>query len=480
MSDPVIHPVILCGGAGTRLWPASRRDLPKQFALIIDGYSLFQHAVRLVEGPEFAPPLVVTGQDQRYRVIEQLARIERSPAGVVVEPDSRNTAPAVLAAALHLVAQDPEGLLLAMPSDHRIANDAAFRATVIAAADRARAGDFVTFGIEPVRAETGYGYLELADPAARRQSSPQRLVRFVEKPDRVRAEAMLAGGRHLWNAGIFLLRARDLIVACQRLAPDVHDSVIRAIAASERDGPFINLASDPWQQSPSISIDYAIMEKADNLSVMPFAGGWSDVGDWSSVWREGDSDHDGNLLEGEAVGFDCRNSLLRSEVPDQMVVGLDLDAMMVVVTPDAVLVAPQASSQRVTRVVNELRLRSRPEADQSRRDHRRWGWYESIAVRRGYQVKQLTVEPHKALSLQSHAHRSEHWIILAGEGRVTLDGKTRDVGPGSYCFIPQGSVHRLHNTADLPLMMVEVQTGDYLGEDDIIRYPEQSVSAKLL
>lgn len=480
MSCPSIHPVILCGGAGTRLWPASRRNLPKQFALIVDGHSLFQHAVRLVDDSGFAAPIVVTGTDQRYRVIEQFARLERSPGRVIVEPDARNTAPAVLAAALHVASIDPAGLLLVLPSDHRIADERGFRAAVKAAAPVALGGDFVTFGIEPVRPETGYGYLELADPALRQAQVPQRLVRFVEKPDRDRAEAMIAGGRHLWNAGIFLMSARDVIAAYETLAPLVHSAVAAGFAAAESDGPFLSLGMSGWMQSPSISIDYALMEKSTNLSVMPFAGGWSDVGDWSSVWREGDPDDDGNLIEGHAAAFDCRNSLVRSEVPDQMVVGLDLDGMMVVATPDAVLVAPQSSSQRVSSVVNELRRRDRPEADHSRHDHRRWGWYESIAVRKGYQVKQLIVDPRQALSLQSHAHRAEHWIILSGKGQVIVDADVIDVEPGSYVFVPQGAIHRLENTGDSPLLMVEVQTGDYLGEDDIVRYAEHPLRAKAM
>ena len=480
MIRPVIHPVILCGGAGTRLWPASRRNLPKQFALIVDGCSLFQHAIRLAEGPGFAPSLVVTGADQRFRAAEQLARIERSPAAILVEPDPRNTAPAVLAAALQVAAKDPDGLMLVLPSDHRIADHVAFRAAVLAAAPSAVAGDFVTFGIQPVRAETGYGYLELADPAARYAVEPQRLVQFVEKPDRTRAEAMLAAERHLWNAGIFLMSVQAAIEAFRTLAPDVYAAVALAHAKSEQDGHFIQLGKCGWQQSPIISIDYAIMEKSHNLAVMPFAGGWSDVGDWSSVWREGEPDADGNLLEGETAAFDCRNSLLRSEVPDQMVVGLDLDAIMVVVTQDAVLVAPQASSQRVSEVVTKLRQRDRPEVDNSRLDHRRWGWYESIAIRKGYQIKQLIVEPHQSLSLQSHAHRAEHWVILSGIGKVTVDLETREVGPGSYAFIPHAAVHCLENIGHSPLLLVEVQTGEYLGEDDIVRYAEHPLEAKIV
>ncbi len=480
MTGSAIHPVILCGGAGTRLWPTSRRHQPKQFAMVIDGFSLFQHAVRLVDTSAFAAPVVVTGADQRFRVMEQLARIERAPGAVLVEPDARNTAPAVLAAALHLHRQDPEALMLVMPSDHRIADGADFRAAVAAAADRARSGDLVTFGIRPVRAETGYGYLELSDPATLDAGTPQTLVRFVEKPDAEKAQAMLDGGRHLWNAGIFLMSVSAVIAAYQSLAQEILVAVSDAMAEARIEGGFTLLGKRGWLRAINISVDFAIMEKSSNLAVMPYGGQWSDLGDWASVWRDGGPDEQGNLLVGDAHGFDCRGSMIRSEVPDQMVVGLDLDGMVVVATNDAVLVAPRASSQRLSMVVNELRRHERPEADRGRRDHRPWGWYESVAVRDGFQVKQIVVSPHQALSLQSHNHRAEHWIILSGNGRITIDEKVQDVGSGGYVFIPQGAIHRLENVTDEPVVMVEVQTGSYLGEDDIIRYSDRYERAQSL
>jgi mannose-1-phosphate guanylyltransferase / mannose-6-phosphate isomerase len=468
-----IHPVILCGGAGTRLWPASRRNQPKQFALIIDGLSLFQHAVRLVDAADFAAPMVVTGVDQRFRVIEQLARIERTPGSIIIEPDARNTAPAVLAAALHLAQHDPDALLLVLPSDHRIADVAAFREAVVAAASRASAGDIVTFGIRPVRAETGYGYLEMMDPAARDAALPQTLVRFVEKPDAVRAQAMLDGGRHLWNAGIFLMSARTLVTAYQSLAADLYDAVQDSVAEARLEAGLTLLGKRGWLKASSISIDFAIMEKAHNLAVMPFSGRWSDLGDWDSVWRDGDGDGNDNVLVGDALVFNCQGSLVRTDVPDQMVVGLDLDQMIVVATNDAVLVAPRASSQQLSKLVNDLRKMERPQADRSRRDHRPWGWYESVAVRDGFQVKQIVVSPHQALSLQSHNHRAEHWIILSGTARITVGNSVHDVDGGGYVFVPLGAIHRLENLCDEPVTMVEVQIGSYLGEDDIIRYADR-------
>jgi mannose-1-phosphate guanylyltransferase / mannose-6-phosphate isomerase len=473
MTAPAIYPVVLCGGAGTRLWPTSRRNQPKQFAMVIDGYSLFQHAIRLVDTPAFAAPFVVTGTDQRFRVMEQMGRIERTPAAIIVEPDARNTAPAILAAALDLHQKDPDALMLVLPSDHRISDVEKFRNIVAAATGRALSGDLVTFGIRPDRAETGYGYLELSDPDAIGAQTPQSLVRFVEKPDAAKAQMMLDGGRHLWNAGIFLMSVRAVIAAYDTLAPAIFAAVRDAIAEARVEGGFTMLGKRGWLQATNISVDFAIMEKSSNLAVMPYAGQWSDLGDWASVWRDGGPDADGNLLVGDAISFDCRDSMIRSDVPDQMVVGLDLDQMIVVATNDAVLVAPRAASQRLSMVVTELRRLERAEADRGRRDHRPWGWYESLAVRDGFQVKQIVVDPHHALSLQSHNHRAEHWIILSGNARISIDDCVQDIGTGGYVFIPLGAIHRLENVTDDPVVMVEVQIGTYLGEDDIIRYSDR-------
>lgn len=478
MKGSELYPVILCGGAGTRLWPTSRRNQPKQFAMVIDSYSLFQHAVRLVGTDDFAPPVVVTGADQRFRVMEQLGRIETSASAIIIEPDARNTAPAILAAALAVHARNPDALLLVLPSDHRIADAAGFRDAVLKAAGRAEAGDLVTFGIRPDRAETGYGYLELSNPAAIGAGSPQSLVRFVEKPDAAKAQVMLDGGRHLWNAGIFLMSVKAVLAAYGALAPDMLDAVQDAMEEQRCEGGFTFLGKRGWLKASNISVDFAIMEKASNLAVMPYAGQWSDLGDWASVWRDGSPDDHGNVLVGDALTFDCSNSMLRSDVPDQMVVGLDLDNMVVVATNDAVLVAPRSSSQRLSMVVNELRRRERAEADRGRRDHRPWGWYESVAVRDGFQVKQIVVTPHQALSLQSHNHRAEHWIILSGTARITIDDTVQDVGAGGYVFIPLGAIHRLENITDELVVMVEVQIGSYLGEDDIIRYSDRYARAE--
>ena len=477
-SSPLgIHPVILCGGAGTRLWPASRRNQPKQFALTFDGLSLFQLAANMVSGPGFAPPVVVAGVEQRFRVAAQLADLNCESGAVLVEPDARNTAPAVLAAALHIQAHDPQGVLLVVPSDHRIADHAAFRAAVSAALPHALAGHLVTFGIRPTRPETGYGYLKLIDPDSRHATTPQRLSGFVEKPDMVRAQAMLEEGLYMWNAGIFLMSVDAVIAAYRSHAADILTAVCDAMADVQIEPPFTHIGTRGWMQAPAISVDYAIMEKATNLVVMPYQGQWSDLGDWSSVWRDGKTDETGNLIKGDVVSIDCQNSILSSDVPDQMVVGLDLDNLVVVATPDAILVAPQGSSQKVGALVNRLHQLDRSEGSRARRDDRTWGWYERIAVRPGYQVKQIVVRPRRALSLQSHQHRAEHWIILSGTAHVTVAEAEQALEAEGYVFVPQGAVHRLENRGEVPLVLVEVQVGSYLGDDDITRYAVNSQPA---
>ncbi len=473
-----IHPVILCGGSGTRLWPLSRKAYPKQFiGLLTDGGSLFQRAAQLCDAPGFASPLIVTGTALRFKVIEQLAAIERTAAAVLIEPEARNTAPAVLVAALHLAATDPDALMLVLPSDHYIADLDGFRSAVAAAAGRAQAGDLVTFGIEPTGPATGYGYLELADASARQASTPQPLTAFTEKPKLVEAEAMLATGRFLWNAGIFLMSASAVISAFARLAPDIHAAVVQALAEAETQAGVVLIGKAGWSAARSISLDFAIMEHADNLAVMPFAGGWSDVGDWNSVGVISPADAAGNLLTGEALAIDCQGSVLRCEVPGMALVGVELVDMIAVATADAILVAPRHASQRVSEAVTLLRTAGHPQADAGRRDDRPWGWYESLAQRGGFQVKQIFVKPGEALSLQSHRQRAEHWIIITGMARVTVDDAVTDLVAGDYVHIPLGAIHRLENPGDQPILMIEVQTGAYLGEDDIIRYQDRYARA---
>ena len=469
----LIHPVLLCGGSGTRLWPLSRKSYPKQFARLTGDESLFQASARRLSGPGFAPPMVVTGGDFRFIVTEQLAGAEIAPAAVLIEPAARNTAPAILAAALALAARDPDALMLVAPSDHVIPDAVRFRAAVQAAAPEALSGRIVTFGIRPDRAETGYGWLELAHaPEAGFAPIPQPLVRFVEKPDAVVAADLLASGRHLWNAGIFLFSVPAILAAFAAHAPEMLAGARAAVAGAQADLGFTRLAPEPWGALPDISIDYAVMEKSDALAVVPYGGVWSDLGGWDAVWRESGPDAAGVVAHGAATAIDCTDTLLRSEAGSLQLVGIGLEGIVVVAMPDAVLVAHKDRAQDVKLAVAALKKQGAAQAETFPRDHRPWGWFESLVVGNRFQVKRIVVHPGAALSLQSHHHRSEHWIVVEGTARVTIDGDVRLVTENQSVYIPLGAVHRMENPGKLPMVLIEVQTGAYLGEDDIIRYED--------
>ncbi len=467
---PVIHPLLLCGGAGTRLWPLSRKSYPKQFTALSGPESLFQASARRVGGAGFAPPLVVTAADFRFVVREQLQAIGQEPGALLIEPAPRNTAPAIGAAALALAAQTPGALMLVVPSDHVIPDAAGFRAAVQQAAPAAAAGAVVTFGIRPDRAETGYGWLELADPDA--GDGVQPLKAFVEKPAPARAEAMLIGGRHLWNAGIFLFSTTTILDAYARHAPAMLDGLRKALAEAECDLGFTRLAPDPWAALEDISIDYALMEKLETLMVMPYDGGWSDLGSWEAVWRDGAPDAQGTVTEGPATALECTNTLLRAESPDQQLVGIGLEDIVAIAMPDAVLVAHKGRAQDVKLAVQHLKAQGVAQAETLPRDYRPWGWYESLVVGPRFQVKRIVVHPGAALSLQSHHHRAEHWVVVEGTAEVTIGQERQLVTENQSVFIPLGAKHRLANPGKLPLTLIEVQTGSYLGEDDIIRHDD--------
>ncbi|EAR50277.1 mannose-6-phosphate isomerase [Oceanicola granulosus HTCC2516] len=468
----MIHPILLCGGSGTRLWPLSRKSFPKQFSRLMGEESLFQASARRLSGEGFAAPVILTAEPFRFIVTEQLAQIEQAPQAILIEPEGRNTAPAICAAALWLAGQDPEALMLVAPSDHVIPDAEGFRAAIHAAAPRAAAGDLVTFGIAPDRPETGYGYLELAAGADARAEAPQPLARFVEKPERARAEEMLAAGNFLWNAGIFLMSARAAAEAFRTHAPDIVAAVSEALAGAERDLGFTRLAAEPWSRAPDISVDYAIMEKADNLAVKRYAGPWSDVGGWDAVWQQSGPDAQGNVCSEHATAIDCSDTLLRSETDQVEVVGIGLEGIVAIATSDAVLVAKKDEAQRVKAAVSALKAKGAKQAVQFPRDHRPWGWFESLVIGGRFQVKRIVVHPGAALSLQSHHHRSEHWIVVEGTAKVTVGEEVKLVTENESVYIPLGATHRMENPGKVPMVLIEVQTGSYLGEDDIIRYED--------
>ncbi|HSG54127.1 MAG TPA: mannose-1-phosphate guanylyltransferase/mannose-6-phosphate isomerase, partial [Paracoccaceae bacterium] len=358
--------------------------------------------------------------------------------------------------------RDPQALMLVAPSDHVIPDSDGFARTVTAAVPRAQAGDLVTFGITPTRPETGYGYLELAPGAQADAQSPQPLTRFVEKPDAGRAETMLAAGNFLWNAGIFLFTARAMIDAFETHAPDTLSAVRAALEDAQSDLGFTRLAPEPWARCADISIDYAIMEKASNLAVMPYHGAWSDLGGWDAVWMESNPDAAGNVTSRGATAIDCTDTLLRSEDEGLQLVGIGLEDMIAIAMKDAVLVAPKSQAQRVKEAVAALKEKGESQAVQLPRDYRPWGWYESLVIGGRFQVKRIVVTPGASLSLQSHHHRSEHWIVVEGTAKVTVDDTVQLVSENQSVYIPLGAVHRMENPGKLPMVLIEVQTGSYL------------------
>ena len=465
--EEIITPLILCGGSGTRLWPLSRKSFPKQFSPLAGDESLFVQAARRLSGPGYGQPIIVTNSDFRFIVTEQLEAAGVVPGTILIEPSARNTAPAILAAVLHAAQADPDGLLLVAPSDHLVPDPAAFRAAVRAGIPAARAGRIVTFGIKPTRAETGYGWLELAEDPGDFAPRPLPLKRFVEKPDAARAQAMLEGGQHVWNAGIFLFTARTFLAAVEAHAPTLLPPVRASVQDATTDLAFLRLAPGPWADAPDISVDYAVMEKAGNLSVVPFTHGWSDLGDWDAVGREtGDAPH------GPVTAIDCTGTLLRSESDGVALVGIGLQDIIVVAMPDAVLVANRARAQDVKLAVTRLKAAGAKQAETFPRDHRPWGWFETLALGDRFQVKRIVVHPGAALSLQSHMHRAEHWIVVQGTARVTVDKEVRLLSENQSLYIPLGAIHRMENPGRVELVLIEVQTGTYLGEDDIIRYQD--------
>jgi mannose-1-phosphate guanylyltransferase/mannose-6-phosphate isomerase len=475
MTKTLITPVVLCGGSGTRLWPLSRKSYPKQFAKLMGNETLFQASAKRLTGEtntmQFDRPCILTSADFRFIVTEQLAEIGIDPGAVLIEPEGRNTAPAILAAAVYLHTINPDAVMLVTPSDHVILDTGAFHEAVAKGLHALKDGKLVTFGIKPTHAETAYGYLELSTPPDASGTAVD-LKQFVEKPDADRAAEMLAAGTFMWNAGIFLFRAKDILAAFAKHAPNLIAPVTQAVEDAQADLGFLRLASAPWAKSDDISIDYAVMEHATNLTVVPFAGGWSDLGAWDAIWRELGPDADGVVTFGGATAIECKNSLLRSDSDTLEIVGIGLKNVIAVAMNDAVLVADMSRAQDVKKAVAALKAKGAAQATMLPKDHRPWGWFESLVVGDRFQVKRIHVRPGAALSLQSHVHRSEHWIVVEGTARVTVDDVVRLVTENQSVYIPLGAVHRMENPGKVPMVLIEVQTGSYVGEDDIIRYED--------
>lgn len=487
-----LQPVILSGGSGTRLWPLSREAYPKQFLPLTSEHTMLQETVRRLDGldaehPRQAigqlDPLVVCNDAHRFLVAEQMRLIGRRPAQIILEPKGRNTAPALTLAALAALRDGADPVLLVMPADHTIRNEPGFRAVVADAAVIARAGAVVTFGIVPSKPETGYGYLRQGQSyqAEGVAGRAYLLDSFVEKPDVETAQGYLASGDYLWNSGIFVLRASLWLALIERFRPDIAESAAHAFAGASADGDFLRLDQEHFLACPSDSIDYAVMERlcggspeAPDLPpavVMPLDVGWSDVGAWSALWEVREQDAAGNVLDGDAFVHDAHDNLLVAN--HRMVAAIGVSDLIVVETPDAVLVTTKAHAQDVKAVTQFLQHQHRDEYIHHQRVHRPWGSYESIGQGQRYQVKRLTVKPGESLSLQMHHHRAEHWVVVSGTARVTCEDKTFLLTENQSAYIPVGATHRLENPGSIQLELIEVQSGSYLGEDDIVRFEDR-------
>lgn len=462
----MLHPVILSGGSGSRLWPLSRQNQPKQFLTLLGDRSLFQETVlRASRLDGMQAPVTVCSEDHRFMVGEQLHEIGLPSGGILLEPEARNTAPAIALAALHVRAKDPDGVLLVMPADHLIEDESAFRSAVEHAAGVAQDGWLVTFGIHPDYPETGYGYIRRGDAIS---TDAYRVERFVEKPDAPTAEAYLAEGAYAWNSGMFMFRADRYLEELGRLQPQILEACERACAEAKRDLDFIRIDRAAFATSPNDSIDYAVMEKTDHAAVVPVSCGWSDIGSWSSLWAAAPRDADGNRYEGDVLAIDTHNSLVRAS-ERRMIATIGVDDLVIVDTPDATLVARKDRVQDVKKVVDRLKAAGRPEHLFHRKVYRPWGNYDSIDMGDRFQVKRIVVKPGAALSLQKHHKRAEHWIVVSGVAEVTCDERVFELRENESTYIPLGSVHRLCNRGTEPVELIEVQSGHYLGEDDIVR-----------
>ena len=469
ISATTIRPVLLCGGSGTRLWPLSRTHYPKQFLRLADDFSLLQNTLRRLDGlPGLAATIAVANEIHRFLLAEQLREIGLK-SSILLEPAARNTAPAVAAAAVHALDQAGEKeapLLLVLPSDHVISDVEAFQKAIRAAVPHAQSGALVTFGIVPNRPETGYGYI-------RRGTALKGgfvLDRFVEKPDAETAQSYLDTGEYLWNSGIFLFRADSYLAALESFAPAIKNAVAEAMSHAKQDMDFVRLDLAAFSASPSNSIDYAVMEKISDGVVIPLDAGWNDIGAWDALAVLGQSDVSGNTVRGDVLVIDTKDSVIYSD--GRLVATVGVSNLVVVATKDAVLVADKANAQAVKKVVEALKKTSRAETEFQHIVHRPWGSYEALAHAPRYQVKRILVKPGASLSLQKHHHRAEHWVVVKGTAKIVRGEETLLLTENQSTYIPLGVIHRLENPGRIDLEMVEIQSGSYLGEDDIVRFED--------
>jgi mannose-1-phosphate guanylyltransferase / mannose-6-phosphate isomerase len=462
----LIHPVILSGGSGTRLWPLSREQHPKQLLALLGERTMLQETVCRLDGDgveNIAAPIIVCNEEYRFLVTEQMRQLGKPCAAIILEAVGKNTAPALTFAALALTKNGQDALMLVMPADHVIQDGAAFHAAIKQGAELAQSGHLVTFGITPDRPETGYGYIKKNDG--------NTVAAFVEKPDVETARRYLASGEYLWNSGIFMMRALVWLEELNRFQADMLRACRAAYEGRSQDGDFVRMHKESLLQCPADSIDYAVMEKTKRAKVVPLTAGWSDVGAWSAFWEICPQDAQGNVIQGDVLTHMAKNSLLISQ--HRFVAALGLENMIVVETADAVLVAHKDQAQHVKEIVAQLKVKQREEYKNHRKIHRPWGSYETVDIGSRFQVKRIIVNPGAALSLQMHHHRAEHWVVVKGTAKVTRGEESFILSENQSTYIPLGMKHRLENPGTIPLEIIEVQSGGYLGEDDIVRFEDK-------
>ncbi|MDA8128747.1 MAG: mannose-1-phosphate guanylyltransferase/mannose-6-phosphate isomerase [Betaproteobacteria bacterium] len=466
----LIHPVVLSGGSGTRLWPLSRAALPKQLLPLASDRTLLQDTVgRLANMPEMAAPLVVCNVEHRFLLAEQMRQIESVPRAIVLEPVGRNTAPAIAVAALMLSRDDPDALMLVLPADHLIGDVAAFHAAIRTASRAAQNGHLATFGIVAATPETGYGYIRRGAPLED-AAGAHEVAAFVEKPDLATARQYVESGEYFWNSGMFLFRASDFLKELQALRPDILEASRAALDAATLDLDFVRLDPEAFEACPSESVDYAVMEHTRRAAVVPADMAWNDIGAWSALWEVSQKDGEGNAVRGDVMLENAQNNFVRAE--GRMVALLGVSDLVVVETADVVLVANKDQVQDVKKLVDRLKAKKRCEHLVHKQVHRPWGWYEGIDEGERFQVKRIMVKPGEKLSLQMHHHRAEHWIVVSGTASVTCGEEVMLLSENQSTYIPLGTTHRLENPGKVDLHMIEVQSGTYLGEDDIVRFED--------
>lgn len=468
-----IYPVILAGGSGTRLWPVSRKSFPKQFSNFLGEPTLFQKTVLRMNDSDtlkFSPILTITNEDYRFIVAEQIQSLKIELGHILVEPESKNTAPAILAATIFASQQEEDPILLVCPSDHLIRNINEFHSVVLEGMSAVNRNNIVTFGVKPSRPETNYGYIEIEKLSA---NKIHPVNKFVEKPNIRSVQKMIQNDKFLWNAGIFMFRASDMIEVFKKHAYDLLKNVEESLMNSRRDLSFMRLETISWAKCRNVSIDYAIMEKANNLVACQLDAGWADLGGWNAVWQEMGPDENGVSKSQNAHEIDCVNSLLRSENTQQQIFGLGLRDIVAVATKDAVLVASKSKLTNNKNIISELRVKKIEEAENFEIDYRPWGHFEVLTSSEKFKVKRIMVKPGESLSLQSHKYRSEHWVIVKGSAKIIINQKNILLKEGQSVYIPKEAVHRLSNPGKIPLILIEVQIGSYLKEDDIVRYEDK-------